>query len=241
MDVRRGSERTSTVSDRIVSRHSFAFGPHYDPGNLGFGLLVVHNEDTIAPLGGYDLHPHRDMEIVTWVLAGALEHRDSEGHDGVLVPGVAQRMSAGSGVRHIERNASLEEGGTELHMVQMWIRPDAAGIPPSYAQADVSPALAGGGLVVVASGLTRHADSAAIRLGQVGAGLSIARIPRNGSIAIPTAPLVHVFVTSGAVSMETDGSALQLNAGDAVRLRDGQGERVLAAADAEIMVWELHG
>jgi redox-sensitive bicupin YhaK (pirin superfamily) len=200
----------------------------------------VHNEDTIAPLGGYDLHPHRDMEIVSWVLAGALEHDDTMGHGGVLVPGVVQLMSAGSGVRHIERNASSDEGGPDLRLVQMWVRPDASGAPPSYNQADVSAELSGGGLVVVASGLARHAGSTAIRLKQPGAGLSIARIPGGGSVGLPTAPLVHVFVTSGSVLIETDASEVLLTAGDAARLRNGQGERVQAVADAEIMVWQLH-
>jgi hypothetical protein len=97
VDVRRADGRFETHIDWLHSRHSFSFGPHRDPRNTHFGLLLVNNDDRVAPDTGFDTHPHRDMEIVTWVLEGELEHRDSEGHTGVLYPGLAQRMSAGPG------------------------------------------------------------------------------------------------------------------------------------------------
>ncbi len=130
IDVRRGGERFETTTDWLTSRHSFSFGQHYDPDNVGHAVLVAHNDDVVAPGHGYDLHPHADLEIVTWVLAGSLVHEDSHGHSGVLTPGVVQRLSAGSGVQHSERNDA--PGAAEpTRFVQMWVRPDESGLTPS--------------------------------------------------------------------------------------------------------------
>ncbi len=109
IDIRHANERFHTKIDWLESWHSFSFSNHYDAKNTHHGLLLVLNDDVIAAAGGFGTHPHRDMEIVTWVLEGALEHRDSEGNEGVIVPGVAQRMSAGRGIRHSEKNASNAE------------------------------------------------------------------------------------------------------------------------------------
>jgi redox-sensitive bicupin YhaK (pirin superfamily) len=98
--IRRAADRAVTTTPWLESRHSFSFGDHYDPDNTHFGLLVVNNDDLVQPDSGFDTHPHRDMEIVTWVLEGELTHRDSAGHQGVIYPGLAQRMSAGSGILH---------------------------------------------------------------------------------------------------------------------------------------------
>lgn len=233
MDVRRDRDRAVTRSERIVSRHCFAFGPHYEPGNLGFGVLVAHNEDTIEASGGYEPHPHRDLEIVTWVLGGALEHRDSAGHGGIIGPGTLQRMSAGRGVRHSERAVA----GDPLHMVQMWVRPDVLSVPPSYEQRDLVPALSSGDLVLAASG--RPDSGAAVSLQQRDAELYIARLFPEGSVELPQAALTHLFVARGAVSLETDGRSERLGAGDAARLRRSQGERITADEASEILVWVL--
>lgn len=233
MDVRRAVARAATRSERIVSRHCFAFGPHYEPDNLGFGVLVAHNEDTIDPHGGYDTHPHRDMEIVTWVLSGALEHRDSAGHSGIVVPGTLQQMSAGSGVRHSERAAASDP----LHMVQMWVRPSVLGVPPSYGQIDLVPALAGGALVLAASG--RLGEGPGLRLQQPDAQMFLARLTGGGAVEMPSAPLTHLFLARGAAVLETDGPATRLGAGDAVRLIRAQGERLTALEPTEIIVWAL--
>jgi redox-sensitive bicupin YhaK (pirin superfamily) len=267
MEVRRSAERATTRWDRIVSRHSFSFGPHYDPGNLGFGVLVAHNEDTIGPGAGYGLHPHRDMEIVTWVLDGALEHRDSAGHAGVVVPGILQLMSAGRGVQHVERSADTRSADTRsadtrsadtrsadtrsadarsaaderqpLRMVQMWVSPDVLGTAPSYAQTDLESALRAGELVPAASGLARHRPDA-LPLAQAAAAMHVARLPAGSSVVLPDAPLAHLFVARGTVRIETDGAALAVSAGDAVRVRRSQGERLTADDAAEIVLWELH-
>src|SRR5260221_537601 len=127
--------RFHTKIDWLDSWHSFSFGDFYDPGNSHHGLLRVLNDDVIAPGGGFGMHPHRDMEIVTWVLDGALEHRDTEGNVGLITRNVAQRMSAGTGIRHSETNASSTE---PVNLLQMWVPPDTPGIPPGYEQEDVN-------------------------------------------------------------------------------------------------------
>ena len=149
IDRRPASSRYHTDIGWLDSWHSFSFGEHYDPRNTGHGLLIVSNDDRVAPAGGFGTHGHADVEIVTWVLEGALAHRDSTGTDGVIEPGLAQRMSAGTGIRHSEMNASST---ADVHFVQMWVLPDTEGIEPGYEQREVGAALAGGGLVPVASG-----------------------------------------------------------------------------------------
>lgn len=131
MEIHRADERFRTASEWLDSRHSFSFGAHYDPANVGFGFLVAHNDETVAPGSGFGAHPHQDLEIVTWVLRGALAHRDSQGNSGEVHPGLAQRMSAGSGIQHSEWN----DGSEPVHYVQMWVRPDRLDLPPSYEQA----------------------------------------------------------------------------------------------------------
>ncbi len=164
------------------SRHSFSFGPHYAPDNTHFGLLLVSNDDVVEPGTGFETHPHRDMEIVTWVLDGGLVHQDSEGHHGVIYPGLAQRMSAGRGIRHSEKNDSWRLSGAEphrdpVHFIQMWVAPDERGIDPGYEQRDITAELDRGGLVPVASGMARH--EAAIRIRQRDAALT----PRGSGMA----------------------------------------------------------
>jgi len=151
IDIRRASERFHTEIDWLDSWHSFSFADHYDPKNTHHGLLRVLNDDVIAAGGGFGTHPHRDMEIVTWVLEGALEHRDSEGNQGVITRDVAQRMSAGTGIRHSEVNASKTE---PVHLLQMWVPPDAFGDPPGYEQRDVSNDIQPDTLFPLASGFT---------------------------------------------------------------------------------------
>src|SRR4051812_8983383 len=144
IDIRRADERPHTQIGWLDSHHSFSFGGHYDPANTHHGLLLVSNDDRVRAGSGFSTHPHRDMEIVTWVLSGSLEHQDSEGNHGLLYPGRAQRMSAGRGIRHSEMNPSPVE---DVHFVQMWVPPDTEGIDPGYQQLDVNDQLRGGSLV----------------------------------------------------------------------------------------------
>ena len=162
VDVRRKDERFATRLGWLDSKHSFSFGHHYDPANTHFGLLLVNNDDVVSPGTGFETHPHRDMEIVTWVLRGQLVHQDSQGHSGIIYPGLAQRMSAGTGILHSEKNDAwrLSGGGEHqepVHFVQMWVVPDEAGIKPGYEQLEIDDELLEGGLVPVASGMDAHA------------------------------------------------------------------------------------
>jgi redox-sensitive bicupin YhaK (pirin superfamily) len=216
----------------LDSRHSFSFGSHYDPDNTHFGLLLVSNDDRVRAGSGFETHPHRDMEIVTWVLDGELEHKDSEGNRGLIYPGLAQRMSAGTGIRHSEINNS---GANDVHFIQMWVVPDTERVNPGYEQLDINAELAKGELVPVASG--RGHDSA-IAIRQRGATLWAARLGAGGAASLPDAPYVHVFVAKGAVDLERAGA---LAAGDAARVTGVGGPSVTAGPEgAEVLVWEMH-
>lgn len=229
IDVRPADSRFVTRIDWLDSAHSFSFGPHRDPTNTHHGLLLVNNDDRVAAGAGFPPHPHRDMEIVTWVLSGALEHRDSAGNHGIITPGAAQRMSAGRGIRHSEMNASRIE---PVHFVQMWVLPDSTGIDPGYEQRDVSAELERGGLVAVASG--REPD-AGVRIHQRDATLWAARLAPGSTVTVPDDPHVHVFVPVGSGELEGAG---EVSTGDAVRLTAAGGRRFVASpAGAEILVW----
>ena len=235
VEVRRATSRPSTSADGLVSRHSFSFGPHYDPDNVGHAVLVAHNDDDIRSGAGYASHPHRDLEIVTWVLEGGLRHEDSEGHAGVVVPGLLQRLSAGSGVRHSEHHDLAS--GPGVHFVQMWVLPDEAGLTPSYAQHDVGPRLDGGDLVPVASGRPGLRADVAVPVHNRDATLHVARLADGASVELPDAPYLHVFVARGAAGLEAAG---RLDEGDAVRLTGAGGVRLTAAGPCEVLVWEMH-
>jgi redox-sensitive bicupin YhaK (pirin superfamily) len=228
VDIRRANDRGVTTTDWLESKHSFSFGDHYDPANTHHGLLLVNNDDIVAPGTGFDTHPHRDMEIVTWVLRGSLAHRDSMGNAGVIYPGLAQRMSAGTGVQHSEKNGSDSE---PVHFVQMWVVPDQSGIAPEYQQREVELT---GGLTTIASG---RSGDAAITIHNRNATLHGARMQAGDSVELPEAPYLHLFVPRGELTLEGAGP---LHEGDAVRFTASGGQRVTATEPAEILVWEMH-
>jgi quercetin 2,3-dioxygenase len=232
VEVRRAAGRFHTGLDWLDSWHSFSFGGHYDPDNTHHGLLVVSNDDVIRGGTGFGTHPHRDMEIVTWVLDGSLEHRDSTGAVGDIYPGLAQRMSAGTGVTHSEYNASAT---ADLHLVQMWVLPDTRGIEPGYEQRDVNEALAAGGLVAVASG---RGHEGAVTIHQRDAVLWAARIDPGSAVTVPDAAHVHVYIARGSASLDGAGD---LATGDAVRLTAAGPRELVAGSDgAEVLIWEMH-
>ena len=242
VDIRRAAERFQTRIDWLDSKHSFSFGHHYDPRNTHHGVLLVNNDDVVAPGMGFETHPHRDMEIVTWVLRGQLVHQDSEGHNGVIYPGLAQRMSAGTGILHSEKNDAWRLTGADehrdpVHFVQMWVVPDERGIDPGYEQLEIGDELLRGGLVPVASGMAKDDGAAAIRIKNAYAALHAARLEPHGSVTLPDAPYLHLFVPRGSVELEGAG---RLEEGDAVRLTGVGGQRVTASDAAEILVWEMH-
>lgn len=241
VDVRRAGDRFRTGMSWLESRHSFSFGQHYDPANTSHGLLLVHNDDRVQAGTGFETHPHRDMEIVTWVMQGSLVHQDSTGHSGLIYPGLAQRMSAGSGILHSEKNDAhrleADRAPEQVHFVQMWVVPDESGIPPGYEQLEIDDQLLAGNLVPVASGMARHDGAAAIRIKNRYAALHAARLQPGQSVQLPEAPFLHLFVPRGAVSLEGAGA---LDAGDSVRFTSTGGQRVTATAPAEILLWEMH-
>jgi redox-sensitive bicupin YhaK (pirin superfamily) len=239
MDIRRAADRGRTATGWLDSRHSFSFGRHYDGTNTSHGLLLVNNDDLVEPGSGFETHPHRDMEIVTWVLQGSLVHQDSTGHSGVIYPGLAQRMSAGKGILHSEKNDAYrietDRAKEQVHFVQMWVVPDGSGREPGYEQLEIEDDLLSGNLVPVASGLAQH--DAAIRIQNEHAALHAARLQPGQSVQLPEAPFLHLFVPRGTVELEGAGA---LDTGDAVRFTATGGQRVSATDAAEILVWEMH-
>lgn len=220
--VQRSDERFLTRGDGTSTRHSFSYGAHYEPTNIGFGQLIAINEETVEPGQGYEHHHHADVEIVTWVLEGSLLHEDTAGHRGVITPGVAQRLSAGDGVQHSERNASKSE---PLRFLQMMLRSDNTG-EPSYEQVEVPAGT--GKLVPTVSVLQRRAR------------LLLARLDTGQMIHVPASTFSYVHVAVGTVS----AAEHLLRAGDALRLT-GAGAYDLSATaasggePAEVLIWQM--
>jgi redox-sensitive bicupin YhaK (pirin superfamily) len=233
IDVRRAADRFETDIPWLSSHHSFSFGPHYDPTNTHHGLLLVSNDDVIRAGTGFSTHPHQDMEIVTWVLDGELEHKDSEGNKGIIYPGLAQRMSAGAGIWHSEMNPSPKN---DVRLIQMWVLPDTPRIRPGYEQLDINAELGKGGLVPIASG---RGHNAAISIRQKDAVLWGGRLKAGERITVPEARFAHVYVAKGEIELNGAGT---LKAGDAVRLT-GAGAPTLTAGPAhgaEVLIWEMN-
>lgn len=241
VDVRRAEDRYTSQFGWLDSKHSFSFGHHFERANTHHGLLLVNNDDIVDPGTGFDTHPHRDMEIVTWVLEGSLVHQDSTGHTGIIYPGLAQRMSAGRGILHSEKNDSWRIKGDAhqdpVHFVQMWVVPDEENIVPGYEQLEIDHELLSGSLVPVASGMAKHDGASAIRIRNKYAALHAARLQPGATIELPEAPYLHLFVPRGCVTLEGAGA---LGTGDAVRFTATGGQKVTATEPAEVLVWEMH-
>lgn len=229
--VRPAAERGTTRLSWLDSRHSFSFGDYRDPDHVRFGALRVINDDRIAPGGGFPPHDHRDMEIVTWVLAGALAHADSTGARGTIGSGEAQRMSAGTGITHSEFNASETE---PCRLLQIWILPERRGLPPSYEQrafprADRLNRLAPVAAPDGAEGAVAIGQDAVIRAGALEPGGRIAFEPRAGR-------RYWVQVATGAVAV--NGTALA--EGDGAAIEDEAGPLAFASdAGAEFLLFDL--
>jgi quercetin 2,3-dioxygenase len=230
MQIRRGSERGRTQLDWLDSRHSFSFGDYHDPEHMGFRTLRVLNDDRVRPGQGFGTHPHRDMEIVTFVLAGALEHRDSLGNGSVIRPGDVQRMSAGTGVLHSEFNPSPTE---PTRFLQIWVLPERRGLPAGYEQRTFSEAERRGRLRIVAArdgrdgAVTIHQD-AEIWMGLLGKGERASHPLRRGRHA-------WVQVASGEVRL---GDAT-LGEGDGAALSGEAAVEIEGASAAEVLVFDL--
>lgn len=228
IEVRRAADRFRTVADGRDTRHSLSFGPHYDPANLRFGSLVCHNDDRVLPGHGYPDHPHTDLEIVTWVLSGSLRHEDSRGNAGVVTPGRAQAMSAGSGVVHAE---TVDRASGPTRFIQTWVLPDEPGLTPSYSSGEVTVAET---WTPVASGA---GHDAAARIGAAGATFWAATPPLGAVLTVPEVPSAHLFVAEGQVDLTPErGKPVHLAASDAVRLRE-ETALLTVTEPAHLLLW----
>jgi redox-sensitive bicupin YhaK (pirin superfamily) len=218
VEVRDAAGRFVTQGEGRTTSHSFSFGTHYDPANIGFGLLVAHNDELLGPGTGYPDHGHAELEIVTVVLSGALRHTSSVG-SGVVGPGQVQRLSAGTGVVHAE----MADAQEPTRFVQTWLRPTEPGAAPSYASAPGTP---GPGLrpLVGGDGTVGVGSAARLFVGELAAG---------SAVALPDAARLHLFVTDGALRVDD----VLLRPADAARLTD-EGGRLVTGHDAcRFLLW----
>lgn len=230
LTLRKSDERGHADHGWLNARHSFSFADYYDPDFMGFRALRVINEDRVQPAQGFGKHPHRDMEILTWILEGALEHADSTGGGGVIRPGEIQYMSAGRGVLHSEFNASKTE---RVHLLQIWILPDERGALPRYEQRDYTQRLASGELVQLAS--KDGADgSIAIR---ADARLFVARTAAETTYRHALAKGRHAWIQVARGSVDVAGRAL--SQGDGLAVSDERELLIRAAPGAEFLLFDL--
>ncbi|HUK65937.1 MAG TPA: pirin family protein [Anaeromyxobacteraceae bacterium] len=230
--LRRAEERGLAERGWLRSRHSFSFADYYDPAHMGFHALRVINEDLVQPASGFGPHPHRDMEIVTYVLEGELAHRDSLGSGSTIRPGEVQRMSAGKGVVHSEANPSKV---TPVHFLQIWIRPDTEGVSPSYEQKAFALRDQEGKLVLVASpdgaegSLTLKQD-ARLRAGFLGKAERVRYLPGEGRST-------YLHLARG----ELDVNGTRLRAGDALMAEGGEPLLIEGRGNegGEVLVFDL--
>jgi redox-sensitive bicupin YhaK (pirin superfamily) len=228
--VRKSGERGHADHGWLDSRHTFSFADYHDPAHMGFRALRVINEDRVAAGQGFDRHSHRDMEIVSYVLEGALEHKDSMGTGAVIRPGDVQRMSAGTGVTHSEYNASRKD---PVHFLQIWLLPNRRGIAPSYEQKTFSQADKAGRLRLVASpggedgSVTVHTDA------QLYAGVFAAGQTAEHALAPGHHAWVHVVRGTARVN------GAELGAGDAAALSEERTVRIEGIDAAEVLVFDL--
>ncbi len=215
-DVQRSADRFITTTDDVTTRHSFSYGAHYDPDNISFGPIIAINEEQVSPGAGYDAHHHADVEIVSWVLEGTLSHEDTTGHRGIIEPGTAQRLSAGTGVRHAEHNASRTE---PLRFVQMMLASEHVD-EPDYASVDVDPEPG-----VLTPTVAVHAP----------AELFVLHLDAGQSVTVPAAPRSLVHVTRGTIQLAGD----ELEAGDQARTSAAAAYDLSASAPADALIWQL--
>ncbi|MEO1252158.1 MAG: pirin family protein [Pseudomonadota bacterium] len=228
--IRKGVDRGHANHGWLDARHTFSFANYHDPNHMGFRSLRVMNEDRINPGAGFPPHPHQDMEIITYVLEGALAHKDSTGGEGVIKPGVVQYMSAGSGVTHSEFNASNEE---PAHLYQIWILPNARGVTPRYEERQIGESR-DGALALVASADGREGS---FKIHQ-DADLYASVIPEGAELAHRFAPgrFGWLQVAKGGIELP-EGSIMQ--AGDGAKIANLDELRFTALADSEVLLFDL--
>jgi redox-sensitive bicupin YhaK (pirin superfamily) len=230
IQIRKSTERGHANHGWLDSYHTFSFADYVDPAHMGVSVLRVINEDRVQPGAGFPTHGHRDMEIVSYVLEGALEHKDSMGNGSVIRPGDVQRMSAGTGVRHSEFNASNSE---LVHFLQIWILPDRAGHAPGYEQKRFEPGELTGRLRVIASpdgrdgSVTIHQDAL----------LYSAKLGNGHSVTHALAPGRRAYVHAARGRVTVNGE--RLAAGDGARLENEPAVTLVHGESAEVLVFDL--
>ena len=231
MQVRQSEERGKANFGWLDSRHSFSFGDYHDPRHMGFGPLRVINEDWVKPGAGFDTHGHQDMEIVTYVLDGALEHKDSLGTGSVIRPGEVQRMTAGTGIRHSEYNPSKTE---PVHLLQIWILPEQGGLTPSYEQKNFPAEDLQGRLRLVASPDGRDGS---VHIHQ-NAAIYAARLGADERIEVPVVPGRRYWLQIARGAVQANGAALK--AGDGAAISE-EAKIALASTEGgtEVLLFDL--
>jgi hypothetical protein len=228
--IRHAAERGHTQTSWLDSRHTFSFAEYNDPAHMGFRSLRVINDDRIAPGGGFATHSHRDMEIITWVVEGALEHKDSLGNGSVIHPNEIQRMSAGTGIQHSEFNHSQ---GEPVRLLQIWILPDRKGLAPGYEQRAIDPAELAGKLRLIAS---RGGEQRSVTIHQ-DAKIYAARLRRGQQITetLPPARSAWAQIVRGEVLL----SGRPMIEGDGAAIENEGSIQVTAQSDAELLLFDL--
>jgi redox-sensitive bicupin YhaK (pirin superfamily) len=230
IQIRPSAERGGGNHGWLNTKHTFSFADYWDPKWMGFRSLRVINEDNVAPNTGFPTHPHRDMEIITYVLKGKLEHKDSLGTGSVILPGDGQRMTAGSGIRHSEFNPSTTES---VHLLQIWIQPEKAALPPSYEQKTFPDAEKRGKLRLIAS---RNANDGSVKINQ-DAKLYVSLLKSGEEVAHDFEAGRYGWLQVARGAVEANGS--KLNQGDGAAISNEKQLSIKATEDAEVLLFDL--
>jgi redox-sensitive bicupin YhaK (pirin superfamily) len=230
ISVRKATDRGLTSIDWLKSRHTFSFGEYYDPKEQGFSDLRVINEDWVAPGAGFPTHSHRDMEIITYVVDGAVQHKDSMGNGSIIRPGDVQRMSAGTGVTHSEYNPSKTD---QLHLLQIWLLPDRRGHQPGYEQKEIGPAEKRGRLRLIASPDGR--DGSVLIHQDARLYATIVESGRPIAVALTPGRRGYLQVVKGAVNV----NRAALEAGDGARIADESALEIAGREESEVLLFDL--
>jgi redox-sensitive bicupin YhaK (pirin superfamily) len=228
--IRKSNERGHANHGWLDSHFTFSFAEYYDPAHMGFRSLRVINDDVVSPGGGFGTHPHRDMEIITYVLSGALEHKDSMGNGRIIRPGEVQYMAAGTGVQHSEFNPSPDEA---VHLLQIWILPDKKNAKPNYAEKSFANA-ATGKLHLVAS---KSGRDGSVAINQ-DAELFVAKLDGGESVAHTLRADRHAWVHVAEGEVKLNGQIL--NAGDAAAISGESGLKLTASKKSQVLLFDLN-
>jgi len=233
-EIYKSSERGHVEAGWLKSRHSFSFGEYYDPKKMGFHSLRVINEDWIQAHSGFPMHPHQDMEIFTYVIEGAVSHKDSTGAEGDIKAGEVQLMRAGTGIVHSEMN----RGDSDLHLYQIWITPDERGLKPGHEQISINEALNSGEWVEVLKPAASEGAAGALEIHQnVFVSSKRMKEGEEGSYLRSGSKAIWVQMVKGAANIDVDGERVALSQGDGLAMNEAEAFKYSTTKDAEILVF----